>query len=559
MAQSAARPTRRPAGVGPKATWDAKARLWREGPYWFDRKAADRAEGFFPDHLTFTKGEWAGRPFRLERWQSNDIVRPLFGWKRADGTRRYRRCYVWVPRKNGKTELAAGVGLLLLVGDAELGGEVYAIASHEGQARLVFGQASTMAARSETLRHHLDCFKSSVYCAALNASFKPLSGKAEGKHGLSASGLIGDEIHEWKSGDLYQFVHDSEDARRQPLEFLISTAGRKGTYGEEVWDESVKIRDGVLDDLETLVVIYAADPEDDWQSEAVWRKANPNLGVSKKLDTMRTNAKRARQLPRLENHFKNYHLNIWTEQAVRWLPIDAADDNGKRFGWDHCIGPIGWKDLEARLAGKLCYGGLDLSALVWWFPVQDGLDVPVVLPRFFKPADLIAEHAKRDKLPYARWVQEGALQTTPGNVVDYAFIRRQILEDGARFKIAHVGNSRREANEGGLAIDRWNAVETAVKLEEEGLPVVLFGQGFASMSAPSKELERLVLANGFHHGGHPVLRRHAQVVAVEQDAADNLKPAKNKSTERIDGIVAMAMALGIALRGGGQTKSFWEV
>ncbi|WP_020178077.1 terminase TerL endonuclease subunit [Methylopila sp. M107] len=550
--------TKRPAGVDLDATFDTRAGVWRVGDFWFDERAADKAVAFFPQHLCFTKGEWAGKPFALEPWQANDIVRPVFGWKRADGTRRYRRVYVWVPRKNGKTELAAGVALLLLLGDGELGGEVYSIASHEGQARLVFGQAVTMASKSETLSSDLVCLKSSVYCPALNASFRPLSGKAEGKHGFSASGLIGDEIHEWSGGDLYQFVHDSEDARRQPLEFLISTAGKKGTYGEEVWDECQKILEGVIEDPETLVVVYAASPDDDWTDERTWAKANPNLGVSKKLDTMRANARRARQLPRLENGFKNYHLNIWTEQAVRWLPIDAVDDAGRRFGWDHCAGPVGWKDLEARLRGKTCFGGLDLSSimdlssLVWFFPKQPGLEVPAMLARFWKPADYLKEHGKRDKLPYARWAEEGALAATPGNVVDYTFIQEQIYRDAETFRVARAGEQNLAQGEGGLAIDRWNATETAVRLQGEGLPIVLFGQGYASMSPAAKELERLVAANGFHHGGHPILRRHAQVVAVETDAAENIKPAKNKSTERIDGIVASCMAIGIAAKGEGE-------
>ena len=553
----------RPKGVGQNAKWNRTRKRWEEGEFWFDERVADAAVGFFKTRLYFTKGEWAGRPFLLEDWQANDIIRPLFGWKRADGTRRYRRCYVWIPRKNGKTELAAGVALLMLVGDAEPGGEVYSIASHADQAKIVFNQATSMVSRSELLTAEpnddgtggagLQCFKSSIYCPALNAAFKPLSGKAEGKHGYSASGLIGDELHEWNTGDLYQFVHDSQDARRQPLEFLISTAGKKGSYGEEVWDECQKILDGTIEDPETLVVVYAASAEDDWQSEEVWRRANPNLGVSKKLDTMRANARRARQLPRLENHFKNYHLNVWTESAVRWLPLDAVDDEGRSFGWVHCAGPIGWQDLETKLEGMRCFGGLDLSsttdlsALAWWFPIQPGLQKPALIVRIYKPEDLLKEHSRRDKLPYQRWVDDGALTPTPGNVVDYAFIQEQIYRDAERFRVAHIGNPKREPHEGGLAIDRWNATETSVKLEQEGIPVVKFGQGFASMSSPSKELERLVIANGFHHGGHPVLKRHAQVVTVQEDAAGNMKPAKDKSTERIDAIVASIMALGIAM------------
>ncbi|MBX3543590.1 terminase TerL endonuclease subunit [Chelatococcus sp.] len=559
-----AKPRSRPAGVHPEAVWDSRARAWKDGDYWFDERAAASAVAFFSDHICLTEGEWAGRPFVLEPWQENDIIRPLFGWKREDGLRRYRRCYVWVPRKNGKTELAAGIALLLLLGDSEQAGQVFSIATDKDQARIVFDKATAMVGKSQTLSADLVCLKPSIYCPALNASFKPLSGKPGGKHGLSASGLIGDEIHEWVSGELYQFIHDSEAARRQPLEFLISTAGKKGGYGEEVWEECQKILDGTIDDPETLVVVYAADPEDDWTKPEIWAKANPNLGVSKKLDTLAADARRAQQLPRLENDFKRYHLNLWTEQAVRWLPIDALDDDGNRFGWDHCTGPIDWKDLDARLIGKRCFGGLDLSsttdlsALVWWFPIQDGLDTPVVLVRFFKPKDLIKAHSARDKLPYDRWVKEGALFATPGNVVDYAFIQDQIYRDAERYRIAFLGDQRRETGQGGLAIDRWNATETTVKLEQEGLPVVMFGQGFASMAAPTKELERLVLCNGFHHGGHPVLRRHAQVVAVETDPAGNIKPAKNKSTERIDGIVGLCMAIGIAAKDTGDFRSVYE-
>jgi len=544
----------RPPGVNLRAVWDADRQIWREGEYWFDEVAANKAVAFFPDHLRFTTGEWANRPFMLEPWQEIDIIRPLFGWKRADGTRRYRRAYIWIPRKNGKTELAAGIALLILVGDAEEGGEVYAIASEKDQARIVFDKATNMVAKSPTLADVLVCLKPSIYCPSLSASIRPLSGKPEGKHGFNASGLIGDEIHEWKSDELYTFMHDSSASRRQPLEFLISTAGKKGGYGEEVFDECVKIRDGVIDDQETLVVIYAAAPDDDWTDPKIWFKANPNLGKTIPLSRVETDCKRARQLPRLENWFKQFRLNLWTEQAVRWLPIDAVDDEGRKFGWDHCKGPVDWKLLDQALRHKRCFGGLDLSsttdltALVWWFPIQDGLDVPVALARFWKPADTLKAHAKRDKLPYEKWVSDKAITTTPGNVVDYAAIKERIYRDAELFKIAYSGVRERKADEGGLAIDRWNATQLATELVSEGLPVILFGQGFASMGSPSKELERLVLMNSFHHGGHPVLRRHAQVVAVEESPAGDFKPAKNRSTERIDGVVALIMGLGIAAK-----------
>jgi phage terminase large subunit-like protein len=244
------------------------------------------------------------------------------------------------------------------------------------------------------------------------------------------------------------------------------------------------------------------------------------------------------------------------------LPINSVDDEGRRFGWDHCVGPIVWNlpEFTERLKGKTCYGGLDLSsttdlsALVWWFPVQDGLDVPVALPRFWKPADLVKDHVKRDRVPYDKLIKAGALFETPGNVVDYGFIERQVMVDAENFRVAHYGNDHREAHEGGLAIDRFNATGTAVRLMGEGIPVVLYGQGFVSLSAPSKELERLVMCNGFHHGGHPLLRRHAQVVAVVQDDAENIKPTKAKSNGRIDGIAALVNALGIAEKGDSAPK-----
>lgn len=538
---------------------------WRDGAYWYDDRAADKAAGFFPRHLVFTEGEWAGRPFHLEPWEEHDIVRPLFGWKRQDGgTRRYRRCYVWIARKNGKTELAAGVALLMLLGDAEIGGQVFSIASERDQASIVFNKASNMVARSPGLAVRLDCLKYSIYCPELNSSFRPLSGKPKGKHGLNMSGLVGDEVHEWPDGDLYQFVHDSSGARRQPLEFMISTAGQKGSHGEEVYKECQAIVAGDIDDPETMVVIYAPGDDDDWTREETWRKANPNFGKSVKIEPFLADFKRARQLPRLENDFKRYRLNIWTDQAVRWLPMDSVDDEGRRFGWDHCGGPLAWDkpEFENRLEGKLCFGGLDLSsttdlsALVWWFPVQGGLDIPVVIGRFWKPADLVKEHARRDRLPYERWIKDGALYATQGNVIDYGVIERQVCRDAERFKVAHTGNPKREAHEGGLAIDRFNATGTAVRLGDEGIPVVLFGQGMVSLSAPAKDLERLVMCNGFHHGDHPLMRRHAQAVAVVTDDAENIKPTKAKSSGRIDFIAGFVNALGIAAKGAGAGMGF---
>lgn len=524
------------------------ARAAADRGYWFDEKAAAAAAGFFPRYLRFTQGEWAGHPFRLEPWEENDIVRPLFGWKRVDGTRLYRRCYVWVPRKNGKTELAAGIGILIQVGDGEMGGQVFSIASDEDQAKIVFDKASVMVSWSEELQKSLTPFKTSIWCADLMAPFKYLSGVPKGKHGVNMSGLIGDELHEWRDDRLYTFMHQSSASRRQPLEFLISTAGERAGYGWEMWQYCEKILAGEIEDPETLVVIYAADPDDDWTDPATWAKANPNLGVSVKLDYLKAECRKANELPRLENDFKRYHLNIWTEQAVRWIPIEK---------WDACgladrETPLAavpklamqnqrWRDLPQAMAGRPAFAGLDLSsttdltALVWVFPPEQEGGRWTIVPRFFVPENQIQERVRRDRVPYDQWVAMGAMTATPGNVVDYAFVRRQAFTDAEQFQAKAI------------AIDRWNATQLATELAAEGLNVMFFGQGFASMSAPCKEYERLILDRRIDHGGHPVLRWCMRNIAITPDPAGNIKPDKAKSTERIDGGVGAIMGLGAAI------------
>ena len=522
----------------------APAVRWSEcGNYWYDEAAAEVAVNFFPDYLCFTDAEWAGKPFTLEPWEADDIIRPLFGWKRRDGTRRYRRVIVWIPRKNGKTELAAGVSLLALVGDGEMGGQVYSIAADKEQASLVFNKAVTMVNLSSRLSNYLQCFKPSIYCAELAASFKPLSGRPGGKHGLSMTGLVGDEMHEWRDGDLYTFVHQSSAARRQPIEFLISTAGNRQGFGWELWEYCLKVMEGDIDDPETLIVIYAADREDDWTDPQVWAKANPNLGVSVKLDYLEAECRKAKESPRLENDFKRYHLNIWTEQAVRWLPMDKWGPAGKR-----------WQDpqFEAELEGQDCFGGMDLSSTtdlttyVLWFPPNGDRRQWRKLTRVFVPEDTIAIRSRRDRQPYEQWRKSGALIATPGNVVDYDYVKASIIADAMRFRML------------GMGIDPFLATQIAIQLQAEGLNTEFVRQGFLSLSAPSKELERLVLSLMIDHGGHPIARWCAGNVAVATDAAGNIKPDKSKSTERIDVIAADVNALALSLSGMEDPTSVYE-
>lgn len=543
--------------------WDGSS------PYYFDEAAAQSAVDFFPRNLVLTKGEWLGKPFVLEQWQADDIVRPLFGWKRvSDGTRRYRRCFVWVPRKNGKSELAAGIAILLLVADGEPAGEVYAIATKRDQARVVFNMASTMVTMSASLADVVIPFKDALYCSELGSSFKPLSGMPKGSHGLNASGLIGDEVHEWQNDRLYTFVHQSEGARRQPLEFMISSAGEVGGVGEEFFRQSQAILAGDLVDPETLVVIYGADEERDrrdpnyWKTEEARRVANPNYGISVKADYLESECKRAMERPRLENDFKRYHLGLWVEQSTRWIPMDAWSDCGQvpevraelraaaredrpveakiaaSLIPPHKNGR--WKSIAKRMRGRRCFGGVDLSSttdltcLAWIFPPEDGDDEGLwtILPRFYCPEVGLKRRSRVDKVPYEEWSKAGALTATPGNAVDYAYLKRDLFADAEIYDVQSV------------AIDRWNATQMSIEIAAESIEVIMFGQGFASMSAPSKLLETLIVNRQVDHGGHPLLAWNARNVAVETDAAENIKPSKKISRERIDGIVATIDGIG---------------
>lgn len=505
----------------------------------FDVHAAVAAVAFFPTYLRLTKAEWAGKPFWLEPWQASIVAR-FFGWKRPDGTRVYRRLALWVARKNGKTELLAGVSLLALRIDNEQGGEGYSIARDKDQASIVFAKMVEMIAlMPKALRDEFDTFKTSIVLSKLSASFKPLSGRAAGKHGLSMSVLAGDEIHEWPDDELYTFVHQSTAARRQPCEFLASTAGKRGTYGEEFYSQCLEVLADPTLDPELLVVIHAADPDDDWQDEAVWQKPNPNLGVSVKTDYLRSEARKARLLPRLENDFRRYHLNQWVAQEVRWLPIDA---------WRACTAepdnPDLWKDLPARLAGRRVSGGLDLAqvsdfnAHVWVAEPESPGDRWLWVPRFWICEKSLERYADRDREKIERWARDGAITITAGSAADYDRIEADILRDMRDLNLTDVS---------GIAVDRFMANQLAQHLLDAGLPAAFFGQGFVSMSPPMKEIERAMLRGEIEHGSHPVLDWMAGQIQVKTDDAQNIKPSRKDRSQKIDGMVAGIMATGLAI------------
>ena len=522
--------------------WDKSARV---ACAWFDQALADRIVEMWPRWFKHTEGRWGGKPFLLTQWQAA-IVRLLFGWKLGDGFRLYRRLLLWIARKNGKSEFLASLGLAFFLVDGEFGGQAYTFASSEAQARIVFDKAKTMVQLSPVLSKAITTQADSLFAPDIRAKMVPLSGKAVGKHGLSASVILGDEAHEWRDGQLLSTLHQSTSARDQPIELIASTAGLKGRgYGEALFDESRRIESGDVDAVDTLVVIFAADPEDDWRVEATWRKANPNLGVSPTLRFLQDEARAAKDSPRLESEFRRYYLNQWVGTAERWLPLERWDAGAPD--------KARWKRVEREMRGRRCFGGLDLSstsdltALVWLFPPEGEETRWTVLPRMWVPAENVELRARRDRVRYDEWARSGAIFATDGNAVDYPTIRRQVLDDAEIFDVQT------------LAVDRlFQGHETGQMLADEGLPVTFFGQGFYSMSQPAKDFERLVLLGQIDAGGQPCLRWQIDHVTYVPDDAGNIKPSKKRSSEKIDGVVALIMAIGVATAGVEDTTSIYE-
>lgn len=509
------------------------------GGAWFDPERAERACAFIEECVCHVEGAKAGEPLTLEPWQRS-FVSNLFGWARTDvlgrEVRRYREALLYVPRKNGKTPLAAAVALAVFFLDDEPGQQDYIAAADREQAGLLFRQAKgmvdqcpEMAALCRAYGGNASAGQSRSLVKEHDGSFlRVISADADTKHGGNSHLVIIDELHAQPSRDLVDVLTTSTASlnRKQPLTIFLTTADfDRPSICNEKHDYAGKVRDGVIDDPGFLPVVYEASRDDDWTDEAVWAKANPNLGVSVSLEYLRRECKKARDVPAYENTFRRLHLNQKTETDTR--AIDLAR-------WDACPA----RAREADLAGRECWAGLDLStttdltAFALVFPEEGGFST---LVRLWAPRERARQRSARDRVPYELWASQGWLTLTPGDVVDYDRVRADIAADRERFGVREC------------AADRWNATQILTQLQGDGLAVVSFGQGFQSMTAPTKKLLELVTAGRLDHGGSPVLRWMASNLAVEQDAAGNLKPSKRKSSDRIDGLAALIMALGRAM------------
>lgn len=499
----------------------------------YDKSTADYAVAFI-ENLCHTKGTWAGKPFELIDWQEQ-IIRDLFGTLKPNGYRQFNTAYIEIPKKQGKSELAAAVTLLLTCGDGEERAEVYGCAADRQQAAIVFDVAADMVRMCPALSKRVKILASQkrLIYTPTNSFYQVLSAEAYSKHGFNIHGVVFDELHTQPNRKLFDVMtKGSGDARMQPLYFLITTAGTDThSICYETHQKAKDIIEGRKIDPTFYPVIYGADESDDWTDPKVWKKANPSLDITVGIDKVKAACESAKQNPGEENAFRQLRLNQWVKQAVRWMPMEK---------WDNCAFAVDEDELE----GRVCYGGLDLSsttditAFVLAFPPLDDEDKYIILPYFWIPEDNLTLRVNRDHVPYDVWERQGYLQTTEGNVVHYGFIEKFIEKLGERFNIREI------------AFDRWGAVQMVQNLEGMGFTVVPFGQGFKDMSPPTKELMKLVLEQKIAHGGHPVLRWNMDNIYIRTDPAGNIKADKEKSTEKIDGAVATIMALDRAIRCG---------
>lgn len=503
-------------------TWET------EKGYTFSLEAGNRVIEFVERYCRHYKGEWSGSSMLLAPWQKL-LILETFGWFRPDGYRLHRTLWIEVARKNGKSQLAAALGVYLLVADGEPGAEVFATATKRDQARIVFDAAKAIVNQSPELRKHVQVQRANLHVLRTHSKFEPLSSEGHSLDGLSPHGNIVDELHSHRSRVVWDKLTTGMGSRRQPLTVCITTAGLYDPtqVGYQLHSHATAILEKMVEDDSWFVWISSADEDDDPYEESTWEKANPNIGVSIYPSFLKQRASEALSQPSSYNSFQRLHLNRWTSQSERWLDMSA---------WGECDAEV---DMDALL-GRECFAGLDLSskldltALALVFPpVED--DLWRLWVRCYMPRSSMVERERVDHTPFSLWERQGWITPTDGDVIDYDYIVADIDRLSTDYALLEV------------AYDPWAAQQTALKLRDDyGIPVVPMRQGYRSLSEPSKELERLIIARRLAHGGNNCLTWQMSNASVSHDPASNIKPDKSKQTAKIDAVVASIMAIGRA-------------
>lgn len=532
MAAADPRSASEPGLQGSRVERRLDAKLLAKG-WWFDYDEADRATLFFEHRLVAVDGEWRGHPIVLADWQRR-FLRRLYGWRRADGTRRYRKAHVWIPKKNGKSFLVAGCCLYGLVYDNEPSAKIFCVANEKEQAGEVFGVAQQMVEMSPYLQGELEVLGSSIYYDRLGSTILLKSAKADSKHGANLHMVAYDEIHAARSRALYEVLTiGSGAARRQPLQLIISTAGENiAGIGYELWEMGKNLVAGITENPEHLVLIFAADPEDDPFDPKTWAKANPTYPISPKHDALQSAFDAAKLLPSDMPRTLQMHLNIWTQAKSAAIKLPT---------WKRCIRkelrPAGSLLIPECLEGRRCWGGLDLSSVndltsfALTFPWDDDQGVDV-MEWYWIPEDNVQELALEHHADYPRWIAEGWLFATPGNVVDYTAVEEFVVRVGEVVNIQDIG------------YDPRNAQDLVQRMQDNrGFTMVELQQGYRNLSPATKQLERLYLSRQLRHRGNPVTTWQASHMVFKRNPSGDVMPDKQKSRHKIDGFAAIVNSL----------------
>ena len=492
--------------------------------YYYDSDAADKAVLFIEKFCTHVKGELAGAPFLLEQWQKDDIVKPLFGWKHKDTKlRKYRTCYVEIPRKNGKSNLAAALILYLLFADGEPGAELISAAGDRGQANIVFHIAQEMINNNKHLRSRCKVLRNTIEYKS--SWYKSISAEAYTKHGLNCHGIIFDELHTQPNRELWDVLTTSVGARRQPLIISLTTAGHdRSSICYEMHEYSEAILSGSIEDDTFLPVLYRADPDDDWTKESTWRKANPGYGTICNAAYFEDAVKKAKSNPSMINSFLRLHLNIWTSAETSWIPDDIFMKGAKEIPMD-------------RLPNLPAYGGLDLAstqdltAFALLFRDDERECFYLIVHQFVN-----SEKAHSKKLAagidYINYAREGDITITPGNVTDYRIVKQHILDQCAQYDVREIG------------YDPRFSTYIVAELIEDDIVMVPMAQNITSMNGPTKEFEMEVMRGNIIHGGNKCLRWQMGCAVIYTDVNENKRVTKeSKENKKVDGVIASIIAM----------------
>ena len=516
----------------------------------FRPKTAQAYITFFQRAIRHTVGEWDGKPFDPLPWQKF-ILWNLYGWFREDGTRRFNYAYVTVARKNGKTTLMAGAALAALFFDQEKAAEVYFAATKKDQAKIGFDEAQRMVTFSPPLRKHLKAGKHDIKAPTLSARCTYLSSERDTLDGLNVHFAGIDEYHAHTTDGVANVLRSGMQARRNPLHFTITTAGfNRESPCFELQKTCKEILDGIKHDDAQFAILYELDEDDDWTDSSTWVKANPSLGTALRSQLLDSQLQQAINLGgSREVEFKTKHLNKWVTASKTWIQDEVWMRNKR----------------DVNLDGLKCWGGLDLAsvsdmpALVMCYPENGGYHVR---GHYFLPSDTV--HQVLDREPshiYRTFLELPNVHLTDGNVTDYASIRRKVsgVMNKPEGQVVEESSLMHTYNVQKIAFDRYNSTQIAIDLVDDGVPLVPFGQGFVSMSSPTKQLEVLVRTGKLWHDGDPVLRWALGNVELKMDPAGNIKADKQKSGGKIDPIVAMIMGIGEHMKSPAEDEGYFEI